>query len=63
MATTLPDLTQYTDDEFAQMQAAMDVETARRTRLATIPDQVSQLALAYVDAGGQTATLTAAIGA
>lgn len=61
MTTNLPDLTTYSDDDMDAIRAAVDAETARRTRLATIPDQVSQLAVQYVDAGGTKAELTAVL--
>lgn len=60
---TLPDLTAYTDDDLNGLRDALDAETARRTRLATIPVQVGQLTAQYVDAGGSRTDLTAAVNA
>jgi len=59
----LPDLTTYSDDDFAALQKTVEDERLRRIRLASTPDQIASLASAYVAAGGKLADLTAKLAA
>lgn len=56
------DLTQLTDDELDDHRRAVLVEQERRTALATIPDQVRDLADTYRAGGGEVADLHDAVG-
>lgn len=50
------------DDVLAALTTACRVEQEKRQRRTQIPDQVTALANVYKHAGGDEATLTAAIG-
>ena len=59
----LPDLTTYSDDDFAALWQAVEADRLRRIRIASTPDQIASLASAYVAAGGKLADLTAKLSA
>lgn len=59
----LPDLTTYSDDDFAALWQAVEADRLRRIRIASTPDQIASLASAYVAAGGKLADLTAKLAA
>ena len=56
---TALDLTGAPDAELEQLRADVLNELERRQRLATVPQQVADLAARYVDDGGDPADLTA----
>lgn len=55
------DLRTLTDDELEQHRVDVLTEQERRQRLATAPQQVTQIAQAYIADGGDLATLTNAM--
>lgn len=55
------DLSTLTDDDLAQHRLDVLKEQERRSSLAAIPSQVTQLAQTYTAAGGDPADLTEAL--
>lgn len=55
------DFNELTDEELNSHRQAITNEIGRRTSLSAIPHQVTQLAQAYIAAGGDPADLTAAL--
>lgn len=51
-------LQELTDEELDQHRQEVLAEQERRQALATIPDQISELARKYVDGGGDPENLT-----
>ncbi len=51
-------LQDLTDEQLDQRRQDVLVEQERRQALATIPDQISELARKYVDGGGDPGNLT-----
>lgn len=58
---TLPDLTTYSDDDLEALRVAVLTEQDRRTKLAQIPQMVTQLTGQFMAAGGAQSVLTAAV--
>ena len=52
------ELTTLTDEELDTLRTDVAIEQERRQALATIPDQISELARKYVDGGGDPGNLT-----
>ena len=55
------DLRTLTDDELEQHRVEVLTEQERRSRLASAPGQISQIATAFIADGGDLATLTNAL--
>lgn len=55
------DLRTLTDDELEQHRVDVLTEQERRQRLATAPQQVTQIATAYIADGGDLTALTQAV--
>ena len=55
------DIKTLTDDELEQHRVDVLTEQERRARLATAPQQVTQIATAFIADGGDLATLTNAL--
>ena len=55
------DLRTLTDDELEQHRVDVLTEQERRQRLATAPQQVTQIAQSYIADGGDLAALTQAV--
>lgn len=55
------DLKAITDEQLEQYRMDVLTEQERRQRLATTPQQVTQIAQAYVADGGDLSTLTQAV--
>lgn len=53
----MPDLTQYTDEEFEQLAQAVLVEQENRRARAAIPGQIETLRAKFVEVGGDPADL------
>lgn len=51
-------LENLTDEELDTLRTDVAVEQERRQALATIPDQITELARKYVDGGGDPVNLT-----
>ena len=56
------DLSTLTDEQLEQHRVDVLTEQERRARLANAPDQISQIATAFIADGGDIATLTDALG-
>lgn len=54
----LPDLTQYTDEEFEELSQAVLIEGERRRDIANIPGQIEALRARYVEQGGDAEDVT-----
>lgn len=55
------DLTTYTDEDLDTLRIDVTNELERRARLAAAPEQVALIAARYVEDGGNTADLAAAL--
>lgn len=54
-------LTELSDEELASLRNRTGIEAERRARIASIPDQIAEMAQMYRQSGGEQADLETAI--